>query len=197
MLIEFVGIDGAGKTTQAKRLKRYLHLIFNEEVYIVHGYKPYKYTNELNKLCENSYKEDVFSVTVCSYLYLLDAMDTFLFSIEPLLKSGKIVITDKYISSSLVYAPILGCNKKIIETFITSFYSADLIIFLDVTPETAYERVLRRGDDLQKKESLDIMRQASKEFKNLCKRNKSIIIDANGSEKNVWNSIKKIIRDQL
>lgn len=193
MLIEFIGVDGAGKTTQAKKLKTYIQTITRKKVHVVHGYKPYKYTSELNVLCEKKFKEDILSTTLCSYLYLLDAIDVFNSNIEPYLKSGDIVITDKYINSSLVYAPILGCDKKIIKQFVESFCFPDLIIFLDISPCVAYERVKNRGKELQKKESIEIMTLANEAFRRIC-NNKSIIINANDKPEKVHDNIIKKIK---
>ena len=103
--------------------------------------------------------------------------------IEPALKAGKVVITDRWESSTFAYQTVRGADPKEIKQMsdFVCTTQPDLMIILDVTPEKTLERIANKRDGkMDRTESTD-----SKYFESIrnsyleyAKENKSIVIDA-------------------
>lgn len=65
--------------------------------------------------------------------------------INPALKSGKIIICDRYIPSSLVYQQIDGLSEEYIWQTNQHFPTPDLTIFLNVSNNILVQRLKQRG----------------------------------------------------
>ncbi|MGQ4672123.1 dTMP kinase (plasmid) [Bacillus toyonensis] len=63
----------------------------------------------------------------------------------PRLEKGEIVISERYWESSILYAPILGVDKDFIEKIVSQFITPDLFIYLNISPEKSYKRVVSRS----------------------------------------------------
>ena len=83
--------------------------------------------------------------------------------IEEILDSGRWVICDRYLGSTVAYQSasfgesadwdwLLGMQKK-------SVITPDLTILLDIDPEVSMARVSRRGEELSRFEKLDFLRK--------------------------------------
>lgn len=99
MFIVFEGIDGAGKTTQAKLLSKYLKDDEGHDVVLTS--EPYK----LDKTRRHHYLD-----------YFADRKKHIDEVIKPALKAGKIVISDRYHLSTLAYQSPL--NKMPLDQFL-------------------------------------------------------------------------------
>jgi dTMP kinase len=62
----------------------------------------------------------------------------------PALKEGKIVISDRYVYSSLAYQGSTGLNLDWIENINANAQKPDLSIYIDVAPEIVLERLKRK-----------------------------------------------------
>jgi dTMP kinase len=103
--------------------------------------------------------------------------------IEPALKAGKVVITDRWESSTFAYQTVRGADPKEIKQMsdFVCTTQPDLMIILDVTPEKTLERIANKRDGkMDRTESTD-----SKYFESIrnsyleyAKENKSTVIDA-------------------
>ena len=69
--------------------------------------------------------------------------------IEPALNRGETVICDRYIFSTIAYGFVSKVNYKWLRTINLNFRLPDIGIFLDVTPETALNRVFGKESHLQ------------------------------------------------
>lgn len=193
----FCGLDGAGKTTQAKYLKQYYEGI-KQECEIIHGFKPGK-NNEALKIYakKNGDKfREAYPATIRSISYLCDIHENYFDKIFPKLQSGCNVISDKYVMDSIVNAPLLGANAKIIEDFATVIPNPDIYICLLVEPEEAYHRTKLRGgqDSESKKNSLDFMRHTYQIYKGLEDKYSNVVcVDGIDDEKKVSIKIIKIL----
>lgn len=124
--------------------------------------------------------------------------------IIPALKEGKIVISDRFLLSSLAYQGVgrgLGIeNVKMINDFGLRGIYPDLILFFHVDPEVTLERKTTNGGDRLEQEGNDFHKRVYKGYiellekypKNIC------IIDASKSVEEVFNQalseIEKLIK---
>lgn len=124
----------------------------------------------------------------------------------PALESGKIVIMDRFVDSSIVYQ---GFVRKIgmdevyeLNTFATEGFLPDLTIYLDVDPEVGINRITQNPDREINKLDLEGMtfhRMVREGYHILMQQHSSRIvrIDANDSFENVLSAVIKQIELML
>lgn len=124
----------------------------------------------------------------------------------PLSKEGKIIISDRFLDSSLAYqggARNIGIDKVLeMNMFATEGYYPDLTLLFDVDPRIGLERIAANKGrevnrlDLEKIEFHDSVRQT---FLSLAKRFKDryVILDASKPFDKVVEDAYKAIKDRL
>jgi len=155
LLIAIEGIDGAGKTTNARELFSYLEnlgyqvLLLKEPSDSIYGRKIR--SSEKRLPAEEELR-----------LFLLDREIDVKERIIPALEEGKIVIMDRYYYSNMAYQSARGIEAEKIRELNERFApKPDLVIILDVSPETALERIKARGKRtaFEEKEYLERVRE--------------------------------------
>ena len=197
MFISFCGIDGCGKTTQAKMLCDYLESL-NIKCKLVHGFRPKKYSKELKNISDKLGEDfhTCFSSDMRTFSFLLDLLDITNNVILPSLNEGYVVIAEKYFIDTIIYAPILGTNQALIDRFALCIPRPDINLFLSITPEIAVKRTIERakqsGEGMAPKESLQIASIACNRYK-LYVENHSKFISFN-AEKPILELHNEIIK---
>jgi dTMP kinase len=108
--------------------------------------------------------------------------------IEPFIAEGGVVVSDRYDASSLAYQSVSsGADSKEAVEWIRSLNRyvrrPDLTIVLDVSPETASERRLHRGEAAQLYEQNEVQRALAAFYRDLAKhmpKDRVVVIDAAG-----------------
>ena len=118
--------------------------------------------------------------------------------IEEILDSGRWVICDRYLGSTVAYQSasfgesadwdwLLGMQKK-------SVITPDLTILLDIDPEVSMARVSCRGEELSRFEKLDFLRKVRSAYLRLADILDYQVVDAAGDEKQVAETVLEIMR---
>lgn len=121
-------------------------------------------------------------------LFAADRMDHVESEIEPFIAEGGVVLSDRYDASSLAYQSVSsGADSKEAVEWIRSLNRyvrrPDLTIVLDVSPETASERRLHRGEAAQLYEQNEVQRALAAFYRDLAKhmpKDRVVVIDAGG-----------------
>lgn len=139
--IVFEGIDGSGKTVQLERLKKNLE----KENYLVVATKEPTVNLPIGRLIRKILYENVgVSKIALALLFAADRADHTDKKIKPALTEGAVVISDRYVYSSLAYQ---GKGMKIdldlewLKTINKYIIPPDIVIFLDITPEIGQKRL--------------------------------------------------------
>lgn len=103
--------------------------------------------------------------------------------IEPSLKEGKVVITDRWESSTFAYQTVRGADPEEIKQMsdFVCTTQPDLMMILDVTPEKTLERIAEKRDGkMDRTESTDkkYFEAIRSSYLQYAKENDSTIIDA-------------------
>ncbi len=122
-------------------------------------------------------------------LFAADRMDHVESEIDPFVAEGGVIISDRYDASSLAYQSVSsGADSKEavewIRTLNRYVRRPDLTIVLDLSPETASERRLHRGEPAQLYEQNEVQRALAAFYKDLAKhmpKDRVVVIDASGS----------------
>ncbi|MBQ9081589.1 MAG: dTMP kinase [Clostridia bacterium] len=200
-LISFEGCEGSGKSTKLKMLEGYL-----QEKNI-----PYLYTREPGG---NAVSERIRSVILdpentdmtpeCeALLYAAARVQLLRRVIEPARAQGKLVVCDRYVDSSLAYqGEARGLGQEFvrkINSYAFENYLPDCTVFLDISPEKAFER--KHGADEN-----DRIEQAGLAFHNkvyegylkIAKEepNRFIRINAVGTKQETFERVLKVLQDK-
>ena len=157
MFVVLEGIDGCGKTTQSNRLGRWLEGEFGDER-IVRTREPGGWEGGaavrdfvLNFEFANEWSE--------FFLFLMDRCEHVARVVAPSLLAGKIVLSDRYMPSTLAYQilsnPSLSPSTKDYLLQLSSrigLPDPDVVFWLDLPPAAGAERLCSRG----KQDSFDM-----------------------------------------
>jgi dTMP kinase len=144
-LIVIEGLDGAGTTTQVKRLVEHLN---------AHGTKAHATREPSDGPVGRLIREmltgghaipgQTISQSTFGLLFAADRLDHLQREVEPALAAGTVVISDRWYHSSLAYQGT-GADRDWITTLNARARRPDLTIFLQVRPEVAAKRRALRG----------------------------------------------------
>ena len=82
---------------------------------------------------------------VDALLFAADRIEHYKREIEPKLRENFLVVTERYIESSIAYQGAAGVSIEFIKYVNSSVPRPDLTVILDVDPQIAVERIARRG----------------------------------------------------
>ncbi|MCB5250783.1 MAG: dTMP kinase [Candidatus Cloacimonetes bacterium] len=182
LFITFEGIEGCGKSTQAKHLYDFL---VNQGYEVVQTREPggTEISEKIRDLildCENS-KMNKETETL---LYMASRAQHTEKHIIPALKSGKIVICDRYFDSTLAYQGYArGINIqtiKMINTFASYGLNPDLTFYLDIPVEESMKRIKDKKQDRLEKESEEFHQKVKDGFERIMLDNPQRFICING-----------------
>ena len=131
------GLDGCGKTTQAKLLVKRMRKSHNA-VYTAepsHG----KIGAFIRKSC--LYGEKRLSSVVEALLFAADRLEHVENEVLPALNQGRLVVSDRYIYSSIAYQGAAGLSLEWIEKINEHALRPDFAIFIDVDPKIVMQRL--------------------------------------------------------
>jgi dTMP kinase len=143
--------------------------------------------------------------TTMALLFAADRMDHVESEIEPLLGQGAVVVSDRYVASSLAYQSVSsGANAAEALAWIRSLNryvsKPDLTVVLDVTPETAARRREGRGEAAQIFDQDEMQRALGVFYRDLAKHMPAetiVVIDANAGvqevEEAVWAAYRRAL----
>jgi dTMP kinase len=131
------GLDGCGKTTQAKLLVRRLRKSHNS-VYTAEPSRG-KIGAFIRKSC--LYGEKRLSSVVEALLFAADRLEHMENEVLPALRQGRLVVSDRYVYSSLAYQGAAVLSLEWIEKINEHALRPDLAIFIDVDPKIVMQRL--------------------------------------------------------
>jgi dTMP kinase len=194
VLIVLEGIDGSGKTTQARRLLESLKAESVDAVYFREpsgsrwGLAIKKKAKRPNSLTPEEELD----------LFQKDRRENVAKNLKPALQNNKVVILDRYYFSTIAYQGARGLDPRMIQENNEEFaVRPDLVFILDIDPEKGLKRIEKDGrkkDRLfEQKEYLAEVRKIFKRFKG----NNISHLDAQRSPDEIFRKIKKIVFDYL
>lgn len=193
VFIVIEGIDGTGKSSQLSRLAQNLRKYGTE---VVETREPTEgiFGQKIRRLYQN--RRTVTPEEELD-LFIKDRRDHLENLIEPSLRSGKVVLCDRYFLSTAAYQGAAGCDPDKIIALHGFAPDPDLAIIIEVDPQICIKRITeKRGDALNDFEQVESLKKVDSIFKQMdlpyIKR-----IDGSGSETNVQKRILELVKGLL
>lgn len=192
LLICIEGLDKSGKTTQSLLLVDALKSKGFEAVYTT---EPS--SGEIGKFIQRYVlrRKQRVSASVEALLFAADRIDHVESEIKPMLKDGKIVVSDRYVYSSIAYQGAAGLDVKWIREINKMALKPDLAIYIDVPIEVIMRRLKERGRTVM--EYPDIQVKVRDIYTSLVKEGKLIPVDGNRPIEKVSSEIQRIVLEHL
>ena len=177
----FEGIDGSGTTTQLNTLGTFFHpretpashFLAAEPAATYLSLPPFYKTFEptdgiIGKIIRSGLrKETVLRPETIAFLFAADRNEHLYGpgAVAERCNRGELVVSDRYVPSSLVYQGIT-CGEELPAKLNRDFPGPELLIFFDLDPETAQNRIASR-DHKEIYEELDFQVQVRQRYKAL------------------------------
>ena len=192
--ITFEGIDGSGKSTQARRLADALpNAILTREPGGSTG------AEEIRRLLVEG-EPDRWSAETELLLFTAARRDHLEKTIRPALERGTTVISDRFADSTRVYQ---GATRGDLRSKVDALHSLmierepDLTILIDMDPKTALQRGLARssGEDRFEDMGLEFQQALRTGFLDLATQDPARwrVIDGNRSIEDVWHDVQAAV----
>ena len=185
------GLDASGKTTQSKLLVRNLQRKRFDAVYTTepsHG--------RIGRLIRKHVLigKNRSSAVLEALLFAADRVDHSERAVIPALKADKIVVTDRYLYSSLAYQGAAGLDLKWIEEVNRWAKKPDMTIYIDISPEIVLQRLKRKKSVM---ETLQTQRRVREIYLKLVKNYGLRVVDGNKSKRALAQDIMDAVTDFL
>lgn len=202
LFIAIEGIDGSGKSTQAKNIAKRLEAE-GHKVYLTFEPTDMRIGKMIRSILGGKEKADE---KVIAALFVADRLDHLLHETNGIIKKleeGYTVITDRYYFSSYAYHGahvdmdwVIASNNMAAQTL-----KPDVNIFVDVSPEVAMKRINANRESIEIYETLDnlkaVQAQYLRAFEKL--KNEEHIVTVNGDEtpEKVTELLWKVLQAEL
>lgn len=192
LFIVLDGIDGSGTSTHCKLLAGFLSL---------KGLKTYvtqePSDSEIGKLLRTYLKDERIPASTDALLFAADRVLHYKNDIKKKLEDGYIVISDRYLESSIAYQS--SQSDEITIDWVNDLNQfagkPDLTIILDIDPKMSLSR--KNQDFLEKFEDTSLLDKVRRVYLSRAKKLGYIIINTNNIIELVQNEIQNIVLNKL
>lgn len=202
LIISFEGPDGAGKTTVINQLLPILSEKLNRSIVSTREPGGVDIAERIRDVILDVNHTSMDDKTEL-LLYMAARRQHFVEKVLPALKSGKLVLIDRFIDSSVAYQGSgRGLDKQVISwlnDFATDSRKPDLTLYFDIDSETGLTRIAKNAEreinrlDLEKLEMHQRVRQGYLELAEL-EKSRVVTIDASQDlEQVVTDALKEIL----
>jgi len=210
VFITVEGLDGCGKTTQIERLVRRLRQRgFDVEQTVEPG--GTRIGEQIRRILLDARNQEIVPVTEL-LLYFASRAQNVAEKIRPALEAGKIVVSDRYTDSTLVYQGIArGLGEEVVRQLheiACGGLDPDLTLYLDIDPEAGLARARHRnrgvrgdeaGQTRMDEQSAEFYRRVRRGYLELARREPQRVrlIDASRGmeevERDVWAAVSAFL----
>ncbi len=201
IFITFEGADGAGKSQQCRLLASSLK---NCDIPYVLVREPggTPIGEKIRNILIDSDSTGMAEKTEL-LLYLASRAQLTFEVIKPALNEGKVVISDRFADSSVVYqGAVRDIGIAVVEEFnefATSKLEPDVTFLLDGDPELFFERLDKKRLDRLEAEGIGFIEKVVNAYRGLAKRNmhRFVVVDASLPVHKIHNTVVKTLREDF
>ena len=192
--ISFEGPDGAGKSTQIEYLKEYLDQRGLESVFTREPGGT-RISEQIRDMLLDKENSDMSARTE-ALLYAASRAQLVENVIDPALKQGKIVVSDRFIDSSIAYQGFgrdLGIKVFEVNKFAVNELEPDLTFLMMISPDDVRDRLDQNNLDRLESEDIEFKKKVLEGFESVAEefRFRVRVIDATLSKEEIRDKIIK------
>jgi len=179
------GLDGSGKSTQAKILTKKLSKTYNA-----------LYTAEPSQgkigmfIRKRLYEKTRLPTVVEALLFAADRIEHVQNLVAPALSEGKVVVSDRYVYSSLAYQGSAGLSLEWIEAINANALKPDLCIFIDVEPKIVLDRLKRKRSVMENLQTQEKVREIYLKY---VEKGELVKVDGGKSKREVTEALYAVV----
>jgi dTMP kinase len=195
LFVSFEGIDGVGKTTQVERLRAYLTEAGRSVVVTREPGGTPLGTAIRQLLLSNAADSAPVSPRAEAMLYAADRAQHAHDVIRPALEAGSVVLTDRYVDSSIAYQSA-GRQLSEDDILMLSMWATENLMpartyLLDMDPSASHARLTGAPDRLESEpDSFQERTRAGFLARAAAEPQRFRVVDASQSIDDVWNAIR-------
>lgn len=202
--ITIEGGEGAGKTEQMARLKNYIESL-GREVITTREPGGVEVAEKIRQILIGPDVKDMDAMTEV-LLYAAARREHLIHVILPALKTGKVVVSDRYFDTSVVYQGFvkgIGWRRVYeINLEIVDHVEPNVTFFFDVEPEVGLNRIIHNNQrEINRFDQADIgfHKEVQRGYRYLAWKfpERFVTIDANLSKEEVFNQVSETIKKLL
>ncbi|MCF8884494.1 MAG: dTMP kinase [Nitrososphaerota archaeon] len=183
VFIAIEGIDGCGKTTQSKKLVKWLE---KKQIKAVYTKEPTD--GVIGRILKKMVRRENVDPRIEALLFAADRLEHLKNTVLPLLEKGYVVVSDRYVYSSLAYQSVTTGDPQWVREINKYAVKPDLAILLDVEPNIGLSRIKRRKTKFEKEKFLEEVRE---KYLEMVRNGELKVIDAS---KNVDEVAEELVR---
>ena len=195
MFIAFEGLDGSGSSTQARILTERLEANGKPALQTKEPTNNTHIGKMIREILQNKWK---CSPAGLQLLFSADRAEHLKNEIEPAIKNGRIVITDRYFFSTIAYGSLQFEDWAWLKSLSRHFPVPDITFLFKLDPAVCIERIAGRGSDFELFEQHEKLEKIWLGYERLSREYQNIrMIDASKSideiSEEIWNIVKVYI----
>lgn len=205
-LIVIEGMDGSGRSTQINLLQEWLE----SEGFAVQT-SGLRRSNLVGRDIDELLAKNAVTRLTLALMYCTDFFDQLEHRILPALRSGAVVLADRYIFTLIARSVVRGINRDYLNGLYAMALRPNLTFWLNVRPETAFGREFRKaqaisyweaGRDMSLSHDLywsfvRYQTMIKREFEVMAKRHNFLELDGEASVSTVNKLLRQRIAEQL
>ena len=205
-LIVIEGMDGSGRSTQISLLQEWLE----SEGFAVQT-SGLRRSNLVGRDIDELLAQNTVTRLTLALMYCTDFFDQLEHRIVPALKSGAVVLADRYIFTLIARSVVRGINRDYLSGLYAMALRPHLTFWLNVRPETAFGREFRKaqaisyweaGRDMSLSHDLywsfvRYQTMIKREFEAVAKKHNFLELDGEASVPTVNKLLRQRIAEQL
>lgn len=143
-LIIVEGVDGSGKSTQVRLLEKWLRyrgipVFFTE----------WNSSEQVKDIISKGKKKNLLTPTTFSLLHATDFAARYERNIYPLLRSGYVVLADRYIYTAYARDVVRGCDPQWVRHIYGLAVKPDIAFYFRVPVDVSFDRIVKNRPRLK------------------------------------------------
>jgi dTMP kinase len=202
-LIAFEGIDGSGKSSQAVLLRDWLSE--KRDTFLT----EWNSSEWIHGIIKEAKKKNILTPITFSLIHATDFADRYEKYILPMLKTGFIVIADRYVYTAYARDSVRGVDINWVKKLYSFARKPDITFYIRVTPEIALGRIKKSRRQIKPTEAgSDVFPGLTPEdgfikyqsavlevYDKIAEENKFFIIDGTLSPREIQQIIRKKVME--
>jgi dTMP kinase len=190
-LIVFEGLDQSGKQTQAETLRDRLRSAGRRSELLSFPDYTTAIGTEIHRALhgERDYSADVMQLLYVANRYELKPQ------IEEWLRDGRIVLSDRYLASTVAYGEAQGLDRAWLGEIQRFLPAPDLTVLLDIAPDVALQRKATGRDRYER--DLDLLRRVRESYRAQAADPAWVLVAGDRSKAEITDEIASVVASRL